>query len=1035
MIPTLQTSSILADLLKTEKVSIRQAAYRLLTLLGLSLASTVALAASYSFSGTVGGTNYPACSGGSWSLNGNIATCSGSISLLSGDSIVPNSNLTIVANGGITLQGSNTVGSSSVIVSLQTTYGNISISGTSTIYGNVSSSSGDIAMTNTTVNGNVSTSSGKITMSNTTVNGNVSSSSGKITMSNTTVNGNVSSSTGNITMTNTTVNGTVTTNGTVSLSGGSVTGNVTGGNSITSTNGTVFGGAVSSTNGSISFSGGSVAGNVSGSNGITSTNATVFAGTISATNGPISLSGGSVTGNVSSNCCSITTNSTNLGNGATSSNNTVQITGGTIAGTISSSGGSGIILSNVIMTSGSISATSVPIVISNSSIGTSSAVNITTNNTITISGSTITGNVTGGNWSGALSVNSSSTIYGVCTSDSNSNSSPPNYPHCVAPGAAASSFSAIDEAYGTSPTVQSYLTGHIYTKLAGIAFKLNVAAIDNQQIVNTYAAGGNKNVTIKLANNSDGTCILDSSAANYCNAVCKAKTAVASQTLTFTSANSGQMQSASFTVNSAYRNLAVVMSDGVATACSTDAFSVRPQKFTLSATAALNPATDKLAAGEDFALTADPGVTIGYNGTPAVNTASVVDHVTPTPNAVQSALAWNDPTLQNAAASSGFPQAVGGSVSNNFQYNDVGTITFNADAVTDTAYTGIDQSSNDCISGSTSNTASSGKFGCTIGSPALGPLGRFYPHHFAVNASFAPGCAGGFTYMDNDALDLVLNVTAQSKADATVTRYVSPASAAVPVATFDVELRNGANATNLLSRLSQPSVPVRSWTLGVYTAGDTYRFDARNATPQVMDGAYDSLKIRTTITDATDGVKITKFNGASVTAIASIDSPTTKVRFGRLRLGNAYGSELLDLPVPLKIEYYADTASGWQPNALDTCTPIANSNFRFSFPAGTTNNLAACSTAITVTGNAPNYTLILAKPGNTGWTDLTLNLGTAAIGNVCTAVGAAGGADVPADMPWLQFDWKGTGMGNPTARATFGIYKGNSKLIYIRELY
>ncbi|PPK78069.1 hypothetical protein B0F87_101451 [Methylobacter tundripaludum] len=57
-----------------------------------------------------------------------------------------------------------------------------------------------------------------------------------------------------------------------------------------------------------------------------------------------------------------------------------------------------------------------------------------------------------------------------------------------------------------------------------------------------------------------------------------------------------------------------------------------------------------------------------------------------------------------------------------------------------------------------------------------------------------------------------------------------------------------------------------SWTLGVYTAGDTHRFDARNATPQAMDGAYDSLKIRTTITDATDNVKITKFNGASVLA-------------------------------------------------------------------------------------------------------------------------------------------------------------------------
>ncbi|MDI1276226.1 DUF6701 domain-containing protein [Methylobacter sp.] len=977
-----------------EKDSIRQAAYRLLMLLGLSLVSTVAFAASYSFSGTVGGTNYPTCiDWGSWSLNGNIATCSSSINLLSGDSIVPNSTLTIVANAGITLQGSNTVGSSSVTVSLQTTYGDISTSGTSTIYGNVSSSSG------------------------------------KITMTNATVNGNVSSSTGNITMTNTTVNGTATTNGTISLSGGSVTGNVSGKNGVTSTNGTVFGGTVSSTNGSISLSGGSVAGNVSGKNGVTSTNATVFGGTISATNGSISLSGGSVAGNVSSNCCSITTNSTNLGNGATSSSNTVQIAGGTIAGTISSSGGNGVILSNVIMTSGSISTTNVPISISNSSIGSSSAVAITTNNTIIISGSTVTGNVTAASWPGALSINSSSTIYGVCTSSSNSTTNPPDYPHCVT-GGAASSFSAIDEAYGTSPSVQSYLDGHIYTKLAGIAFKLDVAAINNQQIVNTYAAGANKNVTIKLVDNSDAGCTLDSSAVNYCNAVCIAKTAVASQTLTFTSANSGRMQSASFTIGSAYRNLAVVMSDGVATACSADAFSVRPQKFTLSTTAALNPATNKLAAGEDFNLTANLGVTIGYNGTPVVNTASVVDHVA---QAVNAMLSWNNPTLSlpGAAAISGFPQAVGGSVSNNFQYNDVGTITFNADAVTDTAYTGIDQSSNDCVTGSTSNTAnSSGKFGCTIGSSVLGPLGRFYPHHFAVNARFDHlGCdAGGFTYMDNDALGLILNVTAQSKANNTTTRYVSPASTYVPVASLGVELLNGANATNLLSRLSQPSVPARSWTLGVYTADNTYRFDARNATPQVMDGAYDSLKIRTKITDATDGVQITKFNGASETAVSSIDSATTMVRFGRISLQNAYGSELLDLPMPLTAEYW--DGSSWVTNSADSCTVFPASSIIMD---NYFQSLNACETRFSPAGNlimsggilSPGLNLTAPGSGNTGSVNLTLNIGSSAIGNTCAT--ATQTSATAANMPWLGV--------NPTARATFGIYKGNSKLIYIRELY
>src|SRR5581483_6258848 len=130
----------------------------------------------------------------------------------------------------------------------------------------------------------------------------------------------------------------------------------------------------------------------------------------------------------------------------------------------------------------------------------------------------------------------------------------------------------------SGPAVQSFLNGHLYMKVMGIPFKLNVAALNNNQILTTHAAGGNKNVTVKLVDNSDGGCIIDSTQPNYCSAACQAKTAVAggSQTMTFVAGDSGKKQSASFTLNSAYRNLIAIMSDGTTTACSTDAFSVRP---------------------------------------------------------------------------------------------------------------------------------------------------------------------------------------------------------------------------------------------------------------------------------------------------------------------------------------------------------------------------------------------------------------------------------------------------------------------------
>jgi MSHA biogenesis protein MshQ len=36
---------------------------------------------------------------------------------------------------------------------------------------------------------------------------------------------------------------------------------------------------------------------------------------------------------------------------------------------------------------------------------------------------------------------------------------------------------------------------------------------------------------------------------------------------------------------------------------------------------------------------------------------------------------------------------------------------------------------------------------------------------------------------------------------------------------------------------------------------------------------------------------------------------------------------------------------------------------------------------------------------------------------------------------WLQFNWQGAGNTNPSALVNFGLFKGNSKIIYFREVY
>lgn len=586
----------------------------------------------------------------------------------------------------------------------------------------------------------------------------------------------------------------------------------------------------------------------------------------------------------------------------------------------------------------------------------------------------------------------------------------------------------------------------IFTKLAGAAFSLDVLALPSGSTPSAYTG------TVKVSlvdpgaltgNCSDSTAGLNTEAS-----------------YTFTAADNGR-KTFNFTYPYAGKNVKVRIRDAAANqpGCSADNFAIRPGQLSLSTTTALNPnalpTPDRLAAGVDFNLIATPydaaatpaAITTGYTGRPDVNTALVVDHAA---TAVNGALTWNNPTLPlpGVAALLGFPQATSGAVSNTFQYQDVGTVTFGANAVSDANFTAVDQvtgivggvdhgTGRDCIFNSNANVISSGQYGCTIGSAAFGPLGRFYPDHFSVVASFTPACTGGgFTYMDQDALGVVLTVTAQSASNVTTTRYVSPASAFVPVAALGIQLLNGASATDLLARLSQPVVPARTWTKGVYNASDTYRFDARNAATPVMDGAYESLRFRATVTDTTDGVTISLLNGDAVTpTVTSVDSPTTRMRFGRLWLGNAYGSERQNLILPYQMQYWNGQA--FVRNTLDSCTALTVANFGIGNYRGSVSatNLPVTSVSLG-TYSGGNGSIILAAPNAAGSVDVVARLGSAL--NMCPVWTPAYPAGTPIVASYLQGNWCGaTYVSDPAVRATFGIAGSSNRrgVVYLRESY
>lgn len=541
-----------------------------------------------------------------------------------------------------------------------------------------------------------------------------------------------------------------------------------------------------------------------------------------------------------------------------------------------------------------------------------------------------------------------------------------------------SSFNAFE-----TTTAASAITGPIYTKLAGTAFGLDVVAIAS----GAQASGYSGNVKVELLANT-GTAGSGYGANNCPNSNTVIQTIASS-------AISGGRSTVNFAaVADAYRDVRVRISypttSPTVTTCSTDSFAIRPTVFTITSTNATNAATSGTpvikAGGDSFNLTAT--AVSGYDGTPSLDATKVIGSSTAG-------------TLSGSfgAASSGV------AAGNTFTYSEVGNFGLSADAVYDTSFTGIDQGSG-CLASSTSNTLSGGKYGCWVGSNAVAQatgssgFGRFIPDHFAISsASLTAACTAStaFTYFGQDGFTTAFTLTAQNATNGTTTNYTG-VFAKLGLTTY---ANYGFTAATLPAGsvlTSSATAPSGTWSSGVATVSAKHQI----SWPTALTGET-SITVSAAPTDG-------EVAAGTATAVGS----ATKLRYGRLRLQNAYGSELLDLPVPLLAQYW--NGSAWVQNADDSCTtitaPTSGAGLTF-YPSQLSSKTTATvnSTGKLASGDAG---LKFSKPGlgNSGYVDITIPL---------------------ALQPWLQFPWKGAGNVDPGARATFGIYK--SPLIYRRENY
>ncbi|TFW10301.1 hypothetical protein E4K72_01685 [Oxalobacteraceae bacterium OM1] len=602
----------------------------------------------------------------------------------------------------------------------------------------------------------------------------------------------------------------------------------------------------------------------------------------------------------------------------------------------------------------------------------------------------------------------------------------------------------------------------IYTKLAGQAFNLDVLALSGGTSISTNYKG-----TVKID-------LVDPMAASgNCTDTNTSTLGYPATTYTFTG-NGGDRGRHTFTFNyaQAAANVKVRMWDssvGVPV-CSSDNFAIRPATLNLAAVssgsnaAPNNPPSTKLAAGLDFgiAATAVNGaasaatITSGYVGTPVMGSSGVTAH---------DGSAVTVGTASGSQLTGKFAAGTGGVATGTFQYNDVGTFSVAANTVLDSTFTAVDQvtgivgnvdhgTTGDCTASSISNALSNSRYGCNIGSSTLGPVGRFYPDHYEVQAQFTPACTGvgnaSFTYMDNDALGIYIDVRAKSANGSTTKLLVPPFSSSVAAVGLAVDLVNG-TTNGLTTRLANPSFPTVAWKGGIPTGsvtGGAFIVQSAAAMPETFtfsrstspDGPYDALAITTTVTDL-DGSMITFLNGAAITPAASVASATTRVRYGRLKLSSAFGSELLPLSMPFIAQYW-DSSLGWITNSYDNCTaipvPTSASGLTF-YGSSASNKLASTDLAArmrTAAGALTSSGSGIFSGGESAFGgNGRLILTSSASANAGPGAGHYGYVDVAPVVPsWLQYKWNGTSNSGPSARATFGGYKG-SPVIYVREIY
>lgn len=342
-------------------------------------------------------------------------------------------------------------------------------------------------------------------------------------------------------------------------------------------------------------------------------------------------------------------------------------------------------------------------------------------------------------------------------------------------------------------------------------------------------------------------------------------------------------------------------------------------------------------------------------------------------------------------------------------------------------------------------------FTSALTTTSMATIGRFAPARFAAsNASVALRSQGScspastFNYL-GEAFAISFTLTAQDALGNTTKNYTGSYARLDLGNAGTLQLAGASGSTVFSATASSPRLSLGSfsaaWGNGTGTAAVTVTATAERASSP--DGPFVDATFGIAPVDS-DYTAMGSFDLAADGSSSVYDHKalvTVPLRFGRLRLQNVIMPRSLRASIPMVAQYW--NGSAFVTNTLDSCTTVpANAlnfgNYRLTMAASDTTVLSGGST-LTLSAGSGSIPLEPITSGHRGTLDIAISLGSSSTDYACLQPWTPGSGDAAtagAGLTYLRGAWCGSSYDrDPSARISYGLYRGADKFLHQRENY